>query len=219
MTSKPYSGIPIDPRRTWVVPRWLKEGFVGLAVLAVAALIASKLIGRGSKLDRAKAAVEAQDLEGPARPIVLPRRGGGTFDLAAARGKLVLVNFWATWCEPCREEMPSLGRLSQLMDPSTFQVVAVSVDERWEDIDAFFARRPTPYPVVLDKGGRTSLSYGTSKFPETYLVDPRGNFALKFVGPRDWSDGRVLALLEQLGARRASQSSGPEPKVHAGQGG
>src|SRR5437879_5225993 len=161
MSDKPYSGIPLDERRTWVVPRLLKEVFVGFALLCVAAVAVSKLAQVfGGRLERAKAAVDAQDLEGPAPAISLPARGGGTFDLAQARGKLVLVNFWATWCEPCRAEMPSLARLASIMDPASFQLVAVSVDESWPPIDKFFGGKPTQYPVLLDAGAKTSLRYG-----------------------------------------------------------
>jgi thiol-disulfide isomerase/thioredoxin len=220
MSDKPYSGIPLDERRTWVVPRWLKEVFVALAVTSVLAVGISKYLSIfGNKVERAKAAVDAQDIAGAALPIQLPQRGGGTFNLASARGKVVLVNFWATWCAPCREEMPSLGRLASLMDPRTFQLVAVSVDDGWDPIETFFSKQPTPYPIALDKGASVSLGYGTSKFPETYLVDAHGNLKLKFIGARDWSDARVLALLEQMGAKRATKSSGPEPKAHSGQGG
>ena len=215
--SKPYSGIPLDERRTWVVPRWLKEVFVGFALVAVALVAVGKYLQLyGGKLERARAAVDALEVDAPAPPIALPSRGGGTFDLSRQRGKLVLVNFWATWCEPCRAEMPSLAKLARLMDPATFQLVAVSVDPGWEPIDKFFGGKPTLYPVALDAEARTSLQYGTSKFPETYLVDGEGVLKLKFVGPRDWSDARVLALLEQLGAKRAARSSGPEPKAHSG---
>ena len=215
-----YSGIPVESRRSWLVPRRLKEGFVALALIALASLATSKFITLvNGRLERVKAAVEAQDVDGPARPIVLPRRGGGAYDLASSRGKIVLVNFWATWCGPCREEMPSLARLSQLMDPATFQLVAVSVDDGWAPIETFFEQRPTPYPVVLDRGAKVSLAYGTSKFPETFLIDGQGNVKLKFVGARNWSEDRIVALLEELGAKRAVRSSGPEPKAHAGAGG
>jgi len=201
--SKPYSGIPLDQRRVWKVPRWLKEAFVAVAVVSVAGVGVAKLLLSPSKIERAKSMVEAQDVEPrDATPIVLPARGGGTFDLAALRGKLVLVNFWATWCPPCREEMPSLARLASALDTGTFQLVAVSVDDGWEQIEKFLEKKPTGYPIVLDKGAAVSRAYGTSKYPETYLIDAQGRMKVKFVGPRDWSDPRILTLLEQYGARR-----------------
>ena len=218
-SSKPYSGIPLDQRRTWVVPRWLKDVFVAFALAAVLAVAIGKYLQVfGRTAERAKLAVDAQDVEPPraAVPIVLPARGGGTFDLASHRGKLVLVNLWATWCPPCIEEMPSLANLAGLVDPASMTVVAVTVDTSWAPVDKLFAGRAPPYAVGLDRDGRVSLAYGTSKYPETYLVDADGNVRLKFVGPRDWSDQRMLSLLEQYGARRVTKSSGPEPKAHSG---
>jgi thiol-disulfide isomerase/thioredoxin len=216
--NKAYSGIPLDLKRTWTVPRWLKDAFVAFAAVSIISVGVGKYFQIfGNRLERAKAAVDALDIgPAPARPIVLPKRGGGTFDLQQARGKLTLVNFWATWCEPCRQEMPSLARLAAQLEPQSFELVAVSVDDAWDPIEKFFEGKATPYTVALDKGGRTSLSYGTSKFPETYVVDAEGNVKLKFIGARDWGDGRVLALLEQLGAKRSTRSAGPEPKAHGG---
>ncbi len=207
--SKPYSGIPLDEKRTWVVPRWLKEAFVAFAVVCVAAVGISKAVQHfGGASERARSAVEADEMDGsPAMPFKLPARGGGEIDLTALRGKPVLVNFWATWCPPCREEMPSLTRLAQSFDPQSFEVVTVSVDDGWEPVDKFLASqkiasRKTPFRVALDEGAKISRTYGTTKFPESYLLDRDGKLRLKFVGPRNWMDPNVATLLEQYGARR-----------------
>ena len=201
--SKPYSGIPIDQKRTWVVPRWLKEAFVAFAVVSVAAVVISKGLQHfGGKAERARNAVEADAMDYTAPVFKLPARGGGEVDLSAMHGKLVLVNFWATWCPPCREEMPSLTRLAQQFDPGTFEVLAVSVDEGWAPIDKFLASPKTPFKVVLDEGAKTSRTYGTTKFPESYLVDRDGKVKLKFIGPRNWMDPNMTTLLETYGARR-----------------
>ena len=202
--SKPYSGIPIDEKRTWVVPRWLKEAFVAFAVVAVAAVGISKGVQHfGGTSERARSAVEADEMPGdPATGFNLPARGGGSVDLAKMHGKLVLVNFWATWCPPCRDEMPSLTRLAQSFDPQTFEVVAVSVDEGWAPVDKFLTTPQTPFRVVLDEGAKISRTYGTTKFPESYLVDRDGKLRLKFVGPRNWMDPNMGTLLESYGARR-----------------
>ncbi|MGZ6125149.1 MAG: redoxin domain-containing protein, partial [Myxococcales bacterium] len=150
--SKPYSGIPLDEKRTWVVPRWLKEAFVAFAVVSVLAVGISKGMQHfGAASERARNAVEADEMDGaPAAAFKLRARGGGEIDLAALRGKPVLVNFWATWCPPCREEMPSLTKLAQAFDPQSFEVVTVSVDEGWEPIDKFLAAPKTPFRVALD---------------------------------------------------------------------
>jgi thiol-disulfide isomerase/thioredoxin len=202
--SKPYSGIPLDEKRTWVVPGWLKEAFVAFAVVSVLAVGISKAVQHfGVAGERARSAVEADELDGaPATGFRLPARGGGEIDLSAFRGKAVLVNFWATWCPPCREEMPSLARLAQSFDAQSFEVVTVSVDEGWEPVDRFLPGPKTPYRVALDKDARISRTYGTTKLPESYLLDRDGKVRLKFVGPRNWMDPNVAILLEQYGARR-----------------
>jgi len=202
--SKPYSGIPLDEKRTWVVPRWLKEAFVAFAAVAVLAVGLSKGIQHfGGVSDRARNAVEADQMDGkPAFSFRLPARGGGEVDLSSLRGKAVLVNFWATWCPPCREEMPSLARLAQSFDRQSFEVVTVSVDEGWAPVEKFLAAPKTPYRVALDEGAKVSRTYGTTKFPESYLVDREGKLRLKFVGPRNWMDPNVATLLEEFGARR-----------------
>jgi thiol-disulfide isomerase/thioredoxin len=202
--SKPYSGIPLDEKRTWVVPRWLKEAFVAFAIVSVLAVGISKGVQHfGAVTDRARSAVEADEMDGkPAFSFRLPARGGGEVDLSSLRGKTVLVNFWATWCPPCREEMPSLSRLAQSFDPQSFEVVTVSVDDGWEPIEKFLAAPRTPYRVALDEGAKVSRTYGTTQFPESYLVDRDGKLRLKFVGPRNWTDANVATLLQEFGARR-----------------
>jgi thiol-disulfide isomerase/thioredoxin len=201
--SKAYSGIPLDQKRTWVVPRWLKEAFVAFAISAVLAVGISKLLQHaGSGLARAQSAVEADDVGGRLAPaIALPARGGGSFELGQLRGKLVLVNFWATWCPPCLEELPSLEKLAQTYDPASFEVLAVSVDEGWAPVEKLLAPK-VPYRVVLDQGAKISQAYGTTKFPESYLVDGEGKVRLKFVGPRNWTDANMATVLESYGARR-----------------
>ena len=185
------------------MPRWLKEGLIAFALVAALAIGISKGVRHyGGRVDRARSAAEADPLDYPALPFKLPARGGGDVDLASFRGKLVLVNFWATWCPPCREEMPSLGRLAQQFDGASFEIVAVSVDEDgWPAIDKFLAKPKTPYRVALDAGGSISQSYGTTKLPESYLVDRDGHVRLKFVGPRNWLDPNISTLLESFGAK------------------
>jgi len=202
--SKPYSGIPLDEKRTWVVPRWLKEAFVAFAIVSVLAVGISKGLQHfGGVTERARGAVEADEMDGkPAFSFKLPARGGGEVDLSSLRGKTVLVNFWATWCPPCREEMPSLSRLAQSFDPQSFEVVTVSVDDGWEPVEKFLAAPRTPYRVALDEGAKVSRTYGTTKYPESYLVDRDGKLRLKFVGPRNWTDPNVATLLQEFGARR-----------------
>ena len=129
--ARSYSSMPKAARRTWVVPRWLKEAFVAFAVVALAVVAASKLVQHfGGKASRAASAMDADELPSSSAPtFTLPMRDGKQVDLSAYRGKVVLLNFWATWCPPCRAEEPSLRQLAKVMDPKKFQLLAISVDE------------------------------------------------------------------------------------------
>ena len=146
----------------------------------------------------------------------LAAQDGTKVSLSSCRGQVVFVNFWATWCPPCREEMPSmmaLGRELEARHPGKFRMVAISVDEGWDPVRAFFAGPPyggatSPLTVVLDRPDQgTTLAYycaarggcpGEYKFPESYIVDRRGRLVAYVVGPRDWSDPRPRAYLEDL---------------------
>ena len=203
--ARSYSSMPKAARRTWVVPRWLKEAFVAFAVVAFAVVAASKLVQHfGGKASRAASAMDADELPSSSAPtFTLPMRDGKQVDLSAYRGKVVLLNFWATWCPPCRAEEPSLRQLAKVMDPKKFQLLAISVDEGgWPAIDKFFAGKAPPYTVALDQTARISQTYGTTKFPESYLIDPSGTLRLKFIGPRNWTTPAVFALLDSYGATR-----------------
>ena len=107
--ARAYSSMPKAARRTWVVPRWLKEAFVAFAVIAIAVVGVSKALQHfGGKVNRAAGALDADELRiAPAPAFSLPDRDGKPVDLSTYRGKVVLLNFWATWCPPCREEEPS----------------------------------------------------------------------------------------------------------------
>ena len=95
--------------------------------------------------------------------------------LSELRGKVVFINFWATWCAPCREEIPDLEKLAVKMKHVPFEIVAVSSDESWKEIKAFMGAKQTKMLIGLDpKKNAISLTYGTEKLPETYVVDKRG---------------------------------------------
>ncbi len=205
MSAKPSSGVPIEGRGAWIVPRRLTVGLLLFALAPLATVTVSKIVQHWTgEFDRARRALKADELpRAPAAGFTLPARGGGTLDLAQLKGKVVLVNFWATWCPPCRTEEPSLRELARRLSPESFQLVAVSVDDDWDPVDKYFGGGKPPYLVALDRGAAVSRAWGTTRFPESYLVDAGGNLRLKFVGARDWTDANVLKMLRSLGARRA----------------
>ena len=119
--------------------------------------------------------------------------------LASTRGKVVLVNFWATWCPPCREEIPSMMKLNQAMQGKNFQMLAISIDEGGRDaVLQFFQQSGAQLPALLDTDGKISRRYGTTGVPETFIVDKKGIIRKKVVGGMDWSHPEVIQFLEQM---------------------
>jgi peroxiredoxin len=112
---------------------------------------------------------------------------GKTVSLADYRGKVVLVHFWATWCPPCVEEIPTLERFYQQVLGADIEVLGVSVDDSADVLKAFLDKNKVHFPVLRDPGGKTARSYGTLKFPETYIVGRDGMVRHKIIGPMDWS--------------------------------
>lgn len=120
---------------------------------------------------------------------------GARVSLAGLRGKLVFLNFWATWCPPCVDEMPSMEKLAQQFQDKDFAMLAVSVDEKDEDVRRFFPRG-TAMTVLRDPQRQISKQYGTEKFPETYLIDGNGRILYHFINKRDWSHPDAARCIE-----------------------
>jgi peroxiredoxin len=130
--------------------------------------------------------------------FTLPDLKGNSKSLASFRGQVVVLNFWATWCPPCIDEMPSLQRLSSALADKGVAVVAVSVDERFSDIVEFVDTYHVTFTVLHDEGKKVSRKYQTFKYPETYIVDRAGRLKSKVVGPRDWAAPSVIRDLVEL---------------------
>jgi thiol-disulfide isomerase/thioredoxin len=115
-------------------------------------------------------------------------------------GRVALVNFWATWCKPCEEEIPAMERLYQALHPEGFELLAISVDENREDVEAFQGKYDISFPILLDPDQAASRLYQTTGFPESILLDRQGRIVERYVGPRDWDHpdylGRVRRLMQ-----------------------
>jgi peroxiredoxin len=140
----------------------------------------------------------AQVVNRPAPDFEVIRQDGSRVRLSSLRGKVVFVNFWATWCPPCRDEMPDLEKLTASMSKVPFELVAVSADESWQEINAFLAGNPTQMLIGLDPEKSISHAWGTEKFPESFVVDRRGQVRLRFVNVQPWTDERIQRYLEWL---------------------
>lgn len=145
-----------------------------------------------------KSAVAAE--KSPAPEIsVTSLADGSPLKLSDLKGKVVLLNFWATWCPPCREEIPSMMKLNGFMTGKPFQMVAVSIDEGGKPaIETFFKQSGFSLPTYLDASGTASKTYGITGVPESFIIDKNGVLAKKIIGGVVWDSPEVVSYLEGL---------------------
>lgn len=110
----------------------------------------------------------------PAPDFTLPERAGGEMSLAGLRGEVVLINFWATWCGPCRKEMPLLEQIYQRYRPLGFTLLAVNVEEDSDGALRWLEQTPVSFPVLFDRGNEVSRLFDVSAMPSTVIVDRQG---------------------------------------------
>lgn len=170
----------------------------GRGLLAVAGgVLLLALAARGHAQDDRLEVVDPR----PAVPE-LRLRGidGGVHDLAALRGRVVLVNFWATWCPPCIEELPSLQRLWDAWRRHGLEVLAVNVGEEARDVETFLAgfRPALAFPVLLDEDGDAFGAWRVFGLPTTFVVDRQGRLAYHAAGPRAMDSEPIRAQLAAL---------------------
>jgi peroxiredoxin len=135
----------------------------------------------------------------PAPDFELPGEDGKTYRLSDYRGQVVVLNFWATWCPPCRREMPAMERAWQAVRDEGIVLMGVNVGEDVDTVFEFTAHYPVSFPLPLDREGRVVEDYPVTGLPTTYIVDPAGMVTHRAVGSREWDDP---ALLERLRALR-----------------
>ncbi|MEW5788586.1 MAG: TlpA disulfide reductase family protein [Pseudomonadota bacterium] len=134
----------------------------------------------------------------PAPALSLPALGGGALGLEQLRGKVVLVNFWAVWCPPCRKEMPSMARLADKLAGKPFAILGVNVGESPEEIRGFLAKVPVNFPIVMDSEGQQLKAWQVFAFPTSYVLDRKGNIRMGLFGSVEWDAPEVVARLEAL---------------------
>ena len=129
--------------------------------------------------------------------IILTGLDGSKTTLAAYRGKLVVLNAWATWCPPCRREMPSLERLSKALNTEYFAVLGVSVDEHELGVREYLNDKAVTFAAFIDKDLNVVRdTLGIKIYPTTLLIAPNGALIGAMVGPRDWDSPAMIRLLE-----------------------
>ena len=165
---------------------------VGAVLLAVA-------LAAGVVWILSESRVAAPIEPGRAAPaFALPDLEGEELSLASLRGKVVLVNFWATWCKPCEEEMPAMQRLHEALAPQGFELVAISVDEEREPVQAFRERLGLGFPILHDPAQGSAHTYQSFRFPESFLVDREGVLVERYIGPREWDAPAYRARIARL---------------------
>ena len=113
-------------------------------------------------------------------------------------GRLLVLNFWASWCPPCKDETPSMNQMAQTLGPKGLVVLGISVDENQAAYQRFLASERVVFETALDATAEISANYGTFKYPETYVIGRDGKVLRKYIGPRDWSSPDLLRDLESL---------------------
>jgi peroxiredoxin len=163
---------------------WLAAGVAVAGVLAwLVSGHAPALVERGS----------------PAPGFELPRvEGGAPVSLASLRGKVVLLNFWATWCKPCEDELPAMERLHRSLAGTDFSLVGISVDADAAPVLAFRDRIGLGFTLLLDADQRVARSYQTFRFPETFLIGRDGVILERYVGPKEWDSTAYVDRIRRL---------------------
>lgn len=166
----------------------LKTLLPGLALLACAA---NGNAGELKPVDPPRAAptLQLKDLQ------------GRMHDLSAYRGKVVMVNFWATWCPPCRAEMPSMQRLKEKLAGKPFAILAVNMAESEHEVRQFLRGikgSKIDFTILMDKDGKASKQWKVFVFPTTFIVDAEGKLRYALLGGTEWDDARNLKAIEAL---------------------
>jgi peroxiredoxin len=135
----------------------------------------------------------------PAPNFSLPGLGGQMVSLTDYKGKVVLLNIWATWCPPCVEEMPSMEKLYQKLKGEGFEILAVSIDESGaQAVRPFMKKHKLSFPALIDSRGTLKGLYQTTGVPESFIIDKDGILVEKVIGPRNWAVPEAIGFFRNL---------------------
>jgi thiol-disulfide isomerase/thioredoxin len=164
-------------------------------ILSAACLL---VIGCSTKKESVQSVAVVKE-KSPAPDVTVTSLKNVSLKLSDLKGKVVLLNFWATWCPPCREEIPSMMKLNSAMAGKPFQMVAVSVDEGGVPaIESFFKESAYNLPAYTDPDGNAAKTYGVTGVPETFVIDKNGILVKKVIGPLAWDSAETVSFLDSL---------------------
>ena len=184
-----------------------------LVVLTAAALVAAALgyLAKDALLPAAapRPAALSTVAAAPAGSLVVLAHDGARRDLASKTGKGLILHFWATWCPPCREEMPELVKfVGDTKSDANVEFLSVSTDEDWKTVDTWLKEHGiSGLPVALDPRGATAHLYGTDAYPETWFVAPSGEIVQHAVGMMDWSSPKFRAFAAEFSRASGAQKA------------
>jgi peroxiredoxin len=137
--------------------------------------------------------------EGTVAPdFALSDTDGNQHQLSDYRGKPVIINFWATWCPPCREEIPSMNRAWQVLEQEGIAMLAIDMGEDEDTIFIFTADYPADFPILLDRSGEVTEEWPVKGLPTTFVVAPDGSLVYRAIGSREWDDPALLDRIRAL---------------------
>lgn len=161
----------------WRQRRWLLVAVVVGAVALLGLLYWGMVRGPSTQVGK------TVPLKGPAQDFSVTTLDGKTLKLSELRGKVVVLNVWASWCIPCQDEAGELNRSYELYKGRDVAFIGIAFNDDTDPMRQFVDKYNVTYPVALDPEGRISIGLGITGVPETYLIDPQGNLTQKFVGP------------------------------------
>jgi thiol-disulfide isomerase/thioredoxin len=168
----------------------------------LATALFSRLLAAVLILGAAGSAVAAKELKpwpgDPTPPLELRDLSGKLHRLADYRGQAVLINFWATWCEPCRDEMPSIQQLKSKLAGKPFVVLAVNVAESENRIAEFLRKLPLDFTVLHDRNSEALKAWRVKGLPASFVVAPDGRIRYSHIGDFDWGDDAVVQIMNNL---------------------
>ena len=130
--------------------------------------------------------------------LTLKNMAGDTITLSSFQGNIVMINFWATWCPSCKEEMPSLNALYAGMKSTGFEILAVSADKTLSAVHKYLAEHDFDFQILWDEDQTVMRTYKVFSIPTTFLIDRKGTIVKIFIGAYDWTDPEVIAEIEKL---------------------
>ncbi len=174
----------------------MQKNRILLLLLIVAAIGAAVYFTQGGSGQRP--AGGGPSVGTPAPDFTLTDMQGQPVSLSQFHGKIVFLNFWASWCPPCREEMPAMERLNQVFADRDFVMLAVNTEQDIQAVRTFLERNPHSFPVLLDPQAQAQQLYRVFRFPETFLIDKDGRILEHYLGARDWSSVQFLRYIDSL---------------------